>query len=184
MCLPKPWVTLSSCTVLDDRWLKLRADDCMTAEGKTVSPYYVVEAPDFVTIAAVTDAGALVMVRQYRHGSGRIHLELPAGIIDAADADPLAAAARELKKETGYEATSFTPLAVWHVSPPRGTNRQNLVLARGARLTSAQSLDEDESITVELLPLDRALDAVTSGAINSTQHVAAVLRVLVELEKG
>jgi 8-oxo-dGDP phosphatase len=179
---PKPWKTLSSRYVVENGWLNVRADECVTAEGRPVSPYFVVEVPDFVHIAAVTAASELVMVRQYRQGSRLTHLELPAGVIDPGDADAAAAASRELREETGYEAGPWRTLAVWHSNPARQTNRQHLLLAQSARLTSAQQLDGVESLTVELLPLRKALSAIMSGDIDSALHVAAVFRVLAELE--
>jgi 8-oxo-dGDP phosphatase len=183
MAGPKPWRTLASRTIIDDRWLKLRADDCATAEGRSVSPYYVIEVPDFVHVAALTDADELVMVRQYRQGSGLVHLEMPAGIIEPGDDDVVAAGVRELREETGYAAERWTVLAVWHANPARLTNRQHLVLAEGARRVGAPQTDGVESLSVELLPLRDARDAVLSGAMDSSQHVAAILRVVAELER-
>lgn len=183
MIAPRPWKTLSSRYVLDDPWLKVRADDCETAEGRKVAPYYVVELPDFVHVAAITARAELVVVRQYRQGTQRIHLELPAGIIEAQDADPVDAARRELLEETGYEADGWRRLAVWNVNPARQANRQHLIIADQARSVAAQKLDGAESLTVELLPLDDAMDAVLSGAFDSTQHIAAVLRLIAELRR-
>jgi 8-oxo-dGTP pyrophosphatase MutT (NUDIX family) len=180
---PRPWRTLASRYLVDDRWLKLRADDCETADGRAVSPYYVIEVPDFVEIAAITQDRQLVMVRQYRQGTRRIHLELPAGIIEADDADVAAAGARELREETGYAAQTWTALSVWHANPPRMTSRAHLMLAEGAHLAGAPQTDGVESLTVELVPLAQAREAVMSGEIDSSQHVAAVLRVLAELER-
>jgi 8-oxo-dGTP pyrophosphatase MutT (NUDIX family) len=175
---PKPWVTLSSRIAFDGRWLKLRADECRTAEGRLVSPYYVIEAADFIHVAALTEDRRLVMVRQYRQGTGRSHLELPAGMIDAGDAGPLLAAQRELREETGYEAEGWREAAVWFANPARQSNRHHLFLAQGARLAGPAALDGDESLVVELVPLDEVEARIASGAIDSSLHVAAVLRAL------
>jgi 8-oxo-dGDP phosphatase len=182
MAEPKPWRTLSSRTIVDDRWLKLRADECETAEGRRVSPYYVIEVPDFVHVAALTAARELVMVRQYRQATGRIHLELPAGQIDAEDPDAIGAARRELAEETGYGAKGWRSVATWHSSPPRLTSLHHLVLAEDAHRVGEQQLDGAESLTVELRPLAAAKAAALSGEIDSTQQVAAILRIAAELE--
>jgi 8-oxo-dGTP pyrophosphatase MutT (NUDIX family) len=181
MKLPRPWITRSSRIVVDDRWLRLAADDCITAEGRTVSPYYVIDAPHFAHIAAVTPDHQLVMVRQYRQGTRAIHLELPAGLIDAADAHPLDAAMRELQEETGYAARDWREIASWYVNPARQNNSQHLFLALGAERVSEAQLDGAESLIVEMIPLKEALQKVLSGDVDSTQSVAAVLRILVEL---
>lgn len=49
----KPWKRKSSQYVLRDRWVSVRADDCVTAEGVEISPYYVLEYPDWVMLLLV-----------------------------------------------------------------------------------------------------------------------------------
>ena len=68
----------------------MRADDCETASGIAVSPYYIVEYPDWVQVVAIDQHDHVLLVRQYRHGLGEFSLELPAGNMDAPERDPLA----------------------------------------------------------------------------------------------
>ena len=143
-----------------------------------VSPYYVIESADFVHVAALTGERQLIMVRQYRQGTGRSHLELPAGMIDAGDDSPLVAARRELREETGYEATGWRETAVWFANPARQSNRHHLFLAEGARLAGPAALDGHESLVLELVPLGEVEALVAAGEIDSSLHVAAVLRAL------
>ena len=67
-----------------------------------VHDFITVDLIDWVVIVAETPEKELVMIRQFRHGSGRIELEVPGGCIDRADSDPLEAAQRELLEETGF----------------------------------------------------------------------------------
>ena len=66
----QPWTVRSSRRVLHDRWISVRADDCVTAEGAEVSPFYVLEYPDWVNVVALDDENHVLLVRQYRHGLG------------------------------------------------------------------------------------------------------------------
>ena len=83
-----PWRTLSSTSVVRDRWIDVRADRCVTPSGVEISPYYVLRYPDWVHVVALTPERGLVLVRQYRHGAGQWFLELPAGGLDGRDASP------------------------------------------------------------------------------------------------
>ena len=98
----KPWICNGSKTIIKDRWIDLHADDCALPDGTKISPFYVNDVPDFVVVVAVTVDGDFIFVRQYRHGTRQILLELPAGCMEPTDADPAAGAARELFEETGY----------------------------------------------------------------------------------
>ena len=92
----KPWICNGSRTIIKDRWIDLHADDCALPDGTKISPFYVNDVPDFVVVVAVTVDGDFVFVRQYRHGTRQILLELPAGCMEPTDSDPGAGAAREL----------------------------------------------------------------------------------------
>ena len=90
----KPWICNGSRTIVKDRWIDLHADDCALPDGTKISPFYVNDVPDFVVVVAVTVDGDFVFVRQYRHGTRQILLELPAGCMEPTDSDPGAGAAR------------------------------------------------------------------------------------------
>jgi 8-oxo-dGTP pyrophosphatase MutT (NUDIX family) len=180
---PASWRTIDSSVAFDGGWVKVRADECITADGRSVSPYYILESPDYVHVAALTPERELVMVRQYRQGSRRAHLELPAGIIEAHDVDAVAAARRELREETGYVADDWRLLHVWEANPARMANRQHLVLATGARRLGDPDTDGVESLTSGLMTLAEASAAVLDGRIDTTLHIASILRVLLELER-
>lgn len=79
---------------MKDRWLGLRANDCVTPSGHIVDPYYVLETPDIALVLGIDAADHVILVRQYRHAYGGPSLELPGGAIDPADPDILAAAER------------------------------------------------------------------------------------------
>ncbi|WP_246736019.1 NUDIX hydrolase [Enterovirga aerilata] len=149
----------------------------MTAEGIEVSPYYVLEYPDFVHVVAYDADDRIVLVRQYRHGLGGTSLELPGGVAEPSDADALATARRELREETGYQGGSFALQATLSPDPAKLTNRLHLVVAHGV-CPGRFSPDRSEQISVELVSRAQAYELALSGAIMHAQHVGLLLTAL------
>lgn len=97
----KLWKLLSSEFLVDTPWLKVAKEKCELPNGKVINDFYTLWQPDWVLILARTKKGTWVMTEQYRHGTGKIALEFPAGIINKGET-PEEAAIRELQEECGY----------------------------------------------------------------------------------
>ncbi|MCU0586279.1 MAG: NUDIX hydrolase [Desulfobacterales bacterium] len=80
----------------------------------------------------LTPGREVVLIRQYRHGTREVTLEIPGGILEAGDT-PSAAARRELGEETGYAAAEMISLGCVHPNPAFLENRCHTFLARNAR---------------------------------------------------
>ena len=117
------WKVKSSKVVLRNRWIKVRADECVTGEGTVISPYYVLEYPSWVHMVVINDKDQVLITEQYRHGAKRISLELPCGTQETRDKKPLEAAKRELLEETGYSG-SF--IFAGQVSPNPATHSNSI----------------------------------------------------------
>jgi 8-oxo-dGDP phosphatase len=180
---PSHWKTTGSRVVVRDQWIHLRADDCLRDDGLVIAPYYVLDCPDWVQVVAIDDDDNIVLIRQYRHGAGRITLEIPSGCVDAADADPTAAGARELLEETGYASDTIRHVGTITNNPANHTNRIFIVLAENARRIAGQKLDANEEIAVELKPVAEARKIALAGGFDHSAQIAALL-IALEAREG
>jgi len=175
-----PWRVLASKITFEDRWLKVRTDHCVMASGVEVTPYHVIESPDWASVVALTRDLRLVMVREYRHARGKIIDGIPGGVIDHADSGvptgiAEAGARRELLEETGYGGGRFIPILTTYPDPGNQTNAATAFLALGVEVKSAQTLDDSEAVDVYLDDFPTVLMRISGGSllIHAT-HVAAL----------
>lgn len=137
--------------------------------------------PGAVCLVPLTDAGEVIMVRQYRYPFHRMMLEIPAGKLDAGEA-PEDAARRELSEETGADAEELIDLGTFYPSVAYTDEVIYTYLARGLTFRD-QHLDEDEFLAVERIPLDTLVDQVIEGKISDGKTQSAILKAAAWLEK-
>lgn len=178
---PTPWTVTGSRIVHRDRWVSLRADDCVSDEGVGFAPWYVIEQRDWVQVVAVTDAQEVVLIEQYRHGRGIVSLELPTGVLDSPDEPPILAGQRELNEETGFTARDWRLLASIPVNPANHDNLTHILLATGAKLNGVPADDPHERIRAQLRPVAEVVSLARSGGITQSMHVAGLALALTEL---
>ncbi len=175
------WTTDESAVLISDRILHLRRERVTTAKGAVLDPYYIMTYPDWAVTVALTERDELVMVRQYRHGTGTVSLELPGGCVDATDPSALHAAGRELLEETGYGGGKLDYVGSLAANPALQTNRLQVAVMTGARRQAEQALEHGEELSVELVPLREAMDLALSGGMEQSMHVAALFLALSSL---
>lgn len=177
MALQK-WQIQKSKYLVRDQWVTFRADTCVTANGLMVDPYYVLEEADWAHVVAFDDQDRILILRQYRHGSGTICAELPAGAIDETDTSPLAAAQRELKEETGCTAEKYEQLGSAFANPGRQNNRVYSYIAYHAKQVTDPKLDETEEIEFEFLTLQELFQLIDSGEFSQSLHISSLFLAL------
>ncbi|MFI5202526.1 MAG: NUDIX hydrolase [Candidatus Kapaibacterium sp.] len=169
------WKTTSKKTIAENAFLKLE-EHRREEEGTGRHGYFfIVDALDWVNIVAITEEQEIVLVEQFRHGSERIELELPSGIIDE-DENPATAALRELLEETGYERTDrseFKKIGEVLPNPAFMQNKCYTYLLTNARLTGKTEFDEHENIRVRLVPRGEIEHLITAGEIQHALIIAA-----------
>jgi 8-oxo-dGTP pyrophosphatase MutT (NUDIX family) len=168
------WEVLRSHLVLDNPWCRIRQDEVKLPNGQVIPDFFVRVKPDIALTIPVTTDGNVVFVRQYRHGVGKILLELPAGRFQREQESAQSAACRELQEETGYLASHWQQLAVLHDNPVNDTNSIYVFLARGAYVGSDRALDSTEDIEIVTVPTSQVRDRLLAGDIDVAGSVAAL----------
>lgn len=171
------WTTEASEVLIEDRWIHLQKQRVRTPKGAVLDPYYLLTYSDWAVTVAITDADEVVLVRQYRHGTASVSLELPGGCVDPSDETPLHASLRELEEETGYggEGRYIGSLAA---NPALQTNRLHVALMTGAEKRHAPRLEHGEELSTVLMPVADAIALAASGGMEQSMHVAALFMAL------
>lgn len=166
--------------------------------GKTTDRE-IVRHPGAVVVVPILDefrGKHVVLIRNFRFSVGESLLECCAGTIErprvgdagvgsaggeskgfGAGEDPAACAGRELVEETGYSASTLTPLGDkgWFYTSPGLSDEQMFAYAATGLVHVGQQLEEDEHIQVELVPAVDAVAMVASGKIVDAKSMLAIL---------
>ena len=147
------------------------------ADERPRKDVYCFSCPDWCNVVALTEKDELVLIWQYRFGTDALSLEIPGGVIEPGES-PRDAAERELREETGYEASSFEHLMTVDPNPALQGNRCHTFLARGARLAGSTAFDELEECELALIPSAHATDLLDGGHITHSLVIMALERFL------
>jgi 8-oxo-dGTP pyrophosphatase MutT (NUDIX family) len=144
-------------------------------EGKMT----LLEGGNSVQVVAVTPAGDILLVQQYRFGVREYLYELPGGLIDAGE-DPLTAARRELLEETGYHASSWTTLGRNPSNPAFMEGIVHHFSASNISLAGAAQLDAGEDIKLVAMPREEVKERLLTGGFQHPHTVCALLAFFAE----
>lgn len=173
MASPRPWTVIESEEVQDCTIFRVHRDRARSPRSGGVHPFWRIEAASWCNVVPVTEDDRVVMVRQWRHGSRALTLEIPGGIVDPGES-PADAAARELLEETGYGGGEVLPIGTLNPNPALFTNRVHTFWARGVRRVAAIANHGEEETSVELVPLADLDRRVAAGDVDHALVIAAL----------
>jgi 8-oxo-dGTP pyrophosphatase MutT (NUDIX family) len=170
---PRPWTVVETRDVQDCDVFQVQRTLTRSPHGGEAVPFWRIEAADWVNVVPVTSAGEIVMVRQWRHGSRDVTLEIPGGIVDPGEA-PAAAALRELREETGYAGGRLVAIGEVNPNPALFANRVHSYAAHGVERVGEVDNHGHEETVVELVPLADLDRRLRAGEIRHALVVAAL----------
>lgn len=147
--------------------------------GIIIPDFYITEAPDWVNVIAITTEGKFIIEEQYRHGIQKVCFELPAGEVEQGE-DPLIAAQRELKEETGYTGGEWKTFGI---SAPNASGCSNIChsfLAIGVERTTETKREPTEDIKIHLVARKEIKEMLLDGRISEGVMQAPLWRCLSE----
>lgn len=170
----QPWKKISSKQLGDYRVFKLRTDKCINPRTGKEHDFFILDSVNWVNVIAVTPGQEIVMVQQYRHGSGTVELEVPGGMMDLHENDPVKSAIRELREETGFEGDHARLLGQVYSNPAILSNTTFTVLIENCVQKHPLEFDSGEDLTTKLVPISDIPTMVALGQIKHSLVVVAL----------
>lgn len=171
-CLPAPSVQLlQQQHHYRGRIINVRTDTVQWPDG-TTQQREVAEHPGGVCVCPILPDGRYVLVQQYRHPTGGMLLEFPAGKLDVAGETPQQAVARELWEETGYYAGQWEPLFPIWVTPGFCNELIHLYRATDLILADTAYDNSQEGTAIALFHWNELREAMRAGYIRDGKTLA------------
>jgi len=151
--------------------IRVRVDEVERSDGHRTTRE-VVEHPGAVAILA-WDGARIAMVRQWRHATGQVLLEIPAGTLEPGE-PPAETARRELAEEVGLAAATWTEGPRFYTAPGFCDELMHLYLATDLRDDPSAEADADEILEPDWMTLTDALAAIEDGTIRDAKTIVGV----------
>ena len=165
--------TLSSETVYKGKIFTVTKDTALLENGKEVFRD-VVHHSGGVTVIPITDDNEILMVRQFRYPHHTAMLEIPAGKLEPGEKH-YDCGKRELLEETGCTCKVYEYIGEGIPTPAYDSEVIHMYMASGLEF-SEQSLDEDEFLDIEKVPMDKAVQMVMNGEITDSKTQIGILK--------
>jgi ADP-ribose pyrophosphatase len=166
--------TIKSTSIYKGNVTEYIVEDVKLPNGE-MSQREIVRHDGAAAVLPFTEAGELILVKQYRKAIDQLSIEIPAGLKDKTDGDGLETAKRELEEETGYNAKNWKFITSFYSTPGFTDEFLEIYEATGLYLAeNPLSLDEDETVEVVVATYDEAWKFYHKGLLRDSKTVFAL----------
>lgn len=168
-------------TVYESEWINLHLDRVQLPSGKIIEEYHTVEYMKEGVVVLVTNAqGEILMIQNRRYRQDQPSWEIPAGFLEKRE-KALEGAKREVKEETGYEATHLTYLYPYHPSNGISTEVLHICFAQ-VEDKAPEAFDTDEVKSVHWVKKEEVRRMIHAGEISDGCSLVPLLLYLNQIQ--
>jgi ADP-ribose pyrophosphatase len=165
-------ILIDSIEIASGKWIKITHDTVKLPNGKTTFREYIKHS-GAVAVIAITSDNKIVLEYQYRHPVEQVMLEIPAGKLEDLE-DPLEAAKRELKEETGFSANNWLHLG--SCLPCIGYSSERIIYYLAQNLEpGTATLDDGEFLETVVMDIDKCFDMAYQGKITDSKTLSGLM---------
>lgn len=171
----QPYKQISSKIVYESEWIRVLEDEVVHPDGRT-GIYSVIEQPpgDGVWVVAINKKNEVCLVTQYRYPHNNKSVEVPGGFTD--HQEPLTAAKRELREETGFTAKKWKHIGKLNVMSGATRVSGDIFVARELSETGESEQNEEGIIKCEFVPFTELIKMIQQQEIIESITCAVILR--------
>jgi ADP-ribose pyrophosphatase len=149
-------------------------------DGQIIDEWPLVNLRDYVNVLAVNSNGKALITEGYKHGVGRSSWQVVGGYLEP-DENPLVAAQRELREETGCESDGWESIGRFVVDLNRHAGIGYVFLAHNVRQIGMPSSDDLERQNIQWVSLSELANATRDGSVMGMSHAATIGLALITL---
>jgi len=179
----KDWDIIKSKRLNSYRIFSTRMDIGKSPVTGKEHDFYIIEAPAWVNVVAISADDEILLIKQYRHGIRSVTFEIPGGMVDPGES-PLDAARRELLEETGFISNDWALIGHVHPNPAIQDNICFTYLARNVEQIGKPKPEGTEDIASFLIPTSEIINLVSNGEITHALVISAFYWYLLHAKGG
>jgi len=168
----EPWKLLESEYIIDNKWIRFSSRKFQLPNGVTITDYYVVEKPDIIVVVPLTYDRQTLVMREFERGVMEVGFKFPAGRVKK-DEDPIDAAQREFKEETGISIDKIIAVGTLDADPGWLTTKVHVFVAEISTQDAQASSDPQELFEIEWRSFKSFGEMISRGDVHNIFVVAA-----------